>query len=212
MNSRRLPAKYSSSWRRPHRPSPAPSPPACPFGPRAGRAPDPAARPAARAARARAPSRRAGASRSGSRGRHMRGGSRRLHDTVHRCIAAYPRHGRHATAARPTSAAVAGRPLTSACRSPRSDAGNASGSPAPRIATYSAVQGPMPGSATRLERSTSGLEARSRSSPPSRPRRQARIVPPRARGMPIASTGAAASTVGAGKTWVSAPSPAASSP
>ena len=83
--------------------------------------------------------------------------------------AARPAIGARPRARRPRRRARAGR----AGRRGRS-AGNASGSPSARIATYSTVQGPMPGSASRSRR------ARSRSAPASsstRPSRSAAQTP-----------------------------------
>ena len=80
---------------------------------------------------------------------------------VHRCWVAYERQGRHrapcVTSVRCVSRAS--RAASAASRRPRSLAGNASGSPRPRIAITSAVQGPIPGNASNC------LRARSQSLP-----------------------------------------------
>src|SRR5678816_573689 len=93
-------------------------------------------------------------------GECLRGSERRVDDGIvpahddrllqawpcHRYMTAYARHGRQASASVAASFVATGPcPLPSAARTPRSPAGNASGSPSARIATYSAVHGPMPG-------------------------------------------------------------------
>src|SRR3954451_10339191 len=65
----------------------------------------------------------------------------------HRYMAAYARHGRHSCDSRSSSFALR---IPAACSNPKSLAGKASGSPKARIATYCAVQLPMPGNSQNL--------------------------------------------------------------
>ena len=73
-------------------------------------------------------------------------GGRRARALHHRCMAAYARQGRNRVG--PHATAWASPP--SAWRKPRSPDGNASRSPAARIATYCAVHAPTPGEPAQL--------------------------------------------------------------
>ena len=74
---------------------------------------------------------------------------------AHRCCTAYARYGRQRSA---SFVALAGSPpcpsCSSAWRTPRSLGRNASGSRSARIAMYSAVHGPIPGSASKRSRAS----------------------------------------------------------
>ena len=91
---------------------------------------------------------------------------------------------------------------------------NASGSRSARMATYSAVQGPMPGSATRERRSSAGSAPGSiTTSPASTAWASATRARRRPAGMakaPGSRSASSTSAAGVGKRWVTAPTGAGS--
>ena len=133
------------------------------------------------------------------------GGGRRAR--AHRCWTGRG-NGRHACAAAVSAAGVDGRPrLRAAFTTPRSLAGKASGSPRPRIAMTSTVQGPNPGSLASRRRAPFGSASGPRSSAPdaSAVTRVVRVVR-RDRGSARVDGSSSASAAGSGKRCVRPPS------
>lgn len=113
----------------------------------------------------------------------------------HKYIAAYARHGRHASA---FAARCLGLLSPTARNNPKSLAGNASGSLKARIATYCAVQSPMPGSSRKRAMNSSVFNPEKEMSPSQTARAKERIVRARALVNPTREKFASTNFSGAG--------------